>query len=145
MSLISAGSISLDSTVATTSRLLATSAVQNSPPFLAALYNCLFFNSKKRLKKPGPRAVNTDIHSVADPGCLSRITDSDFYPSRIRDPGSKNSNKERGENNSCHTFLCRHIFHKIVNYFGFEVLKKKIWANFQRIIELFTTKLSKSS
>jgi hypothetical protein len=25
------------------------------------------------------------------------------------------------------------------------VLKKKIWANFQRIIELFTKKLSKSS
>jgi hypothetical protein len=40
-----------------------------------------------------------------------------------------------------------HKFHKIANYFSFEVLKKKIWANFQRIIELFTqkivTKLSK--
>jgi hypothetical protein len=41
--------------------------------------------------------------SVADPGCLSRIPDPDFYPSRIpdlgsriSDPGSKNSNK-RGE------------------------------------------------
>ncbi len=37
--------------------------------------------------------------------------------------------------------------HKIEHYFRFEVLKKKIWANFQRIIELFTqkivTKLSK--
>ncbi len=38
--------------------------------------------------------------SVADPGCLSRIPDPDFYPSRISDPGSripdpgsKNSNK----------------------------------------------------
>ncbi len=33
------------------------------------------------------------------------------------------------------------------NYFSFEVLKKKIWANFHKIIELFTqkivTKLSK--
>ncbi len=36
-------------------------------------------------------------------------------------------------------------FNKIVNYFSFEGLKKKIWANFQRIIELFTKKLSKSS
>ncbi len=49
--------------------------------------------------------------------------------------------------NFCHTFLCSHKFHKIENYFSFEVLKKKIWANFQRIIELFTqkivTKLSK--
>jgi hypothetical protein len=30
---------------------------------------------------------------------------------------------------------------KIENYFSFEVLKKKIWANFQRIIELFTQKI----
>jgi hypothetical protein len=34
-----------------------------------------------------------------------------------------------------------------LNYFIFEMLRKKIWANFQRIIELFTqkivTKLSK--
>jgi hypothetical protein len=34
-----------------------------------------------------------------------------------------------------------------LNYFIFEMLKKKIWTNFQRIIELFTqkivTKLSK--
>jgi hypothetical protein len=35
--------------------------------------------------------------SVADPGCLSRIQDPDFYPSRISDPGSKNSNKREGE------------------------------------------------
>jgi hypothetical protein len=38
-------------------------------------------------------------------------------------------------------------FNKIENYFIFETLKKKIWANFQRIIELFAqkivTKLSK--
>jgi hypothetical protein len=32
-----------------------------------------------------------------------------------------------------------------VNYFIFEKLKKKSWANFQRIIELFTQKLSLSS
>ncbi len=45
-----------------------------------------------------------------------------------------------------HTFLCSHKFHKIEDYFSFEVLKKKIWANFQRIIELFTKKdLSVSS
>ncbi len=40
----------------------------------------------------------------------------------------------------CHTFLCSHKFHKIVHYFSFEALKKKIWANFQRIIELFLPK-----
>jgi hypothetical protein len=36
-----------------------------------------------------------DRSSVADPGCLSRIPDPDFYPSRIPDP--KTSTKERGE------------------------------------------------
>jgi hypothetical protein len=48
---------------------------------------------------------------------------------------------------SYRTFLCSHKFQKIVHYFSFEVLKKKILAKFQRIIELFTqkivTKLSK--
>jgi hypothetical protein len=39
---------------------------------------------------------------VADPGCLSRIPDPDFYPSRIPDLGSqiqdpKTATKERGE------------------------------------------------
>jgi hypothetical protein len=47
----------------------------------------------------------------------------------------------------CQTFICVHKYHIIVNYFIFEVLKKKILTNFQRIIELFTqkivTKLSK--
>jgi hypothetical protein len=32
---------------------------------------------------------------VADPGCLSRIPDPDFYPSRIPDP--KTATKERDE------------------------------------------------
>jgi hypothetical protein len=41
----------------------------------------------------------------------------------------------------CYNFLCSHKFHKIANYFSFEVLKKKIWANFQRIIEPFTQKI----
>ncbi len=88
----------------------------------------------------------------------SRIPDPDFYPSRIPDPGSripdlgsripdpgsKNSNRrERWKKISCHTFLCSHKFHKIVNYFSFEVLKKKNWANFQRIIKLFTKNIFK--
>ena len=80
--------------------------------------------------------------SVADPGCLSRIPDPDFYPSRI--PVPKTATKERREKKiSCHTFLCSHKFHKIVNYFSFKVLKKTIWANFQRIIENFSQKIVK--
>jgi hypothetical protein len=81
--------------------------------------------------------------SVADPGCLSRIPDPDFYPSRIPDLRSriqKQQQKREVKKISCHTFLWSHKFHKIVNYFSFEVLKKKILANFQRIIELFTKK-----
>jgi hypothetical protein len=35
------------------------------------------------------------VGSVADPGCLSRIPDPDFYPSRISDP--KTGTKESGE------------------------------------------------
>ncbi len=63
-----------------------------------------------------------------------------FLP--IPNPGSKNSNKREGRKKICgHNFLCSHKFHKIANYFSFEVLKKKIWANFQRIIELFTQKI----
>jgi hypothetical protein len=85
------------------------------------------------------------------------IPDPDFYLSRIPDPRSRipdpesriqNSNKREGwKKICCHNFLCSHKFHKIENYFSFEVLKKKICANFQRFIELFTqkivTKLSK--
>jgi hypothetical protein len=82
------------------------------------------------------------------------IPDPDFYPSRIPDPGSripdtgsKNSNKREGRKKIRYTFLCSHKFYKIENFLSFEMLKKKIWANFHRIIELFiqkiVTKLSK--
>ncbi len=74
----------------------------------------------------------------------------DVYPGfwllPIPDPGSKNSNKrERWKKISCYTFFCSSKFHKIENYFIFEKLKKKMWANFQRFIELFTQILSPSS
>ncbi len=76
-------------------------------------------------------------------GLMEPSPSPDFYPSRIPDP--KTATKERGEKKF--TFFCSHKFYKIGNNFIFEMLKKKIWANFQRIIELFTqkfvTKLSK--
>jgi hypothetical protein len=77
--------------------------------------------------------------SVADPGCLSRIPDPG---SRILDP--KTATKERGEKNCCHTLFCSHKFHKTENYFVFELPKKKIWANFPRIIELFMQKIAQT-
>jgi hypothetical protein len=87
------------------------------------------------------------LASVADPGCLSRIPDPDFYPSRIPDPGSripdpKTATKERGGKKICRqTFFWSHKFHKIEYYFIFEKLKKRIWANFLRIFEVFTQKV----
>jgi hypothetical protein len=75
------------------------------------------------------------------------IPDPDFYPSRISDPGSriqdpKTAKKERGEKKIYyHIFFCSHKFDKIEYYFIFEMLKKKIWANFPRIIEVFTQKI----
>ncbi len=77
----------------------------------------------------------------------------DVYPDpgswflHIPDPGSripdpKTVPKERDEKKFCyHTFFCSHKFHKIECYVIFEMLKKKIWANFQRIVEVFTQKI----
>ncbi len=62
-----------------------------------------------------------------------------LYPSRIPDP--KTATKERGEKKIfCHTFFYSHKFLKIEIYLTFELLKNNIWANFQRIIELFIQK-----
>jgi hypothetical protein len=49
--------------------------------------------------------------SVADPGCLSRIPDPDFYPSRIPDP--KTTTKERGEKKVVITFNVATNFTKL--------------------------------
>jgi hypothetical protein len=61
--------------------------------------------------------------------------------SRISDPGFKNSNKRESFKKNCWLiFFCSQKFHKIENYFIFEMLKKKFWASFQRIKELFAQK-----
>jgi hypothetical protein len=53
--------------------------------------------AKKFFNKPFSLLVIRIISiSVADPGCLSRIPDPDFYPSRIPDLGPKNSNERQG-------------------------------------------------
>ncbi len=116
---------------------------------------CLFCN--KRICNSQKFVVRMSKVRMYVPVSVLRIRD--VYPgsrilifthpgSRISDPGSKNSNKWEGwKKISCHNFLCIHKFLKIANYSSLGVLKKKIWANFQRIIELFTqkivTKLSK--
>ncbi len=62
-------------------------------------------------------------------------------------PDQKTATKERGEKNLLSYLTWSHKFHKIKNYFILELLNNKIWANFQRIIELIipkiVTKLSK--
>ncbi len=69
----------------------------------------------------------------------SRISDPEFYPSRIPDP--KTATKERGENFFFyHTFLCSHKFHKIENYFSFEVTKKKNLGQFSKNFRTFCPK-----
>jgi hypothetical protein len=57
------------------------------------------------------------------------IPDPDFYL-----PGSRIQKQQQKRR-------VKKIFHKILNYFIFEMLKKMIWVNFQRIIELFTQKI----
>jgi hypothetical protein len=72
----------------------------------------------------------------------SRILIFVHSASRMSDPGSriqKQKQKRWVKKICCSTFLCSHKYHKIVNYFIFELVKKKIWANLQRIIELFYT------
>jgi hypothetical protein len=73
------------------------------------------------------------------------IPDPNFYPSRGPARIQKQQQKRGVKKNLL--FLCSHKLHKIANYFRLKVPKKKIWANFQRIIEIFTqtfvTKLSK--
>jgi hypothetical protein len=55
--------------------------------------DCVFVTG---LKKAGSFSVSCkkDLSSVADPGCLSRIPDPDFYPSH-----PKTAIKESGEKN----------------------------------------------
>jgi hypothetical protein len=55
--------------------------------------------------------------SVADPGCLSRISDPDFCPSLIPNPTTQH---QKGEKKIVRpTIFCSHQYHKIVNNFIF--------------------------
>jgi hypothetical protein len=54
---------------------------------------CLLFGFPFNIDRPLTLVILTN--SVADPGCLSRIPDPDFYPSRIPDP--KTATEEGGE------------------------------------------------
>ncbi len=81
-------------------------------------------------------AYIVSILSVADPGCLSRIPDPDFYPSKIPDPTK--APKEEGEILLCPTIFCSDKYNKIVNNFFEQV--KIFLAKTLRILVLFTQK-----
>ncbi len=77
--------------------------------------------------------------SIADPGCLSWIPDPDFRPSRI--PAPKIATKERGEKKIVVLpFFVATKITKLKIILILNWLRKKIWANLQRIIELSTQK-----
>jgi hypothetical protein len=57
---------------------------------------------------------------------------------KTRIPDPKTATKERGEKKFVVIpFFVAAKFHKIENYFIFEMPKKNIWANFQRIITFY--------
>jgi hypothetical protein len=63
---------------------------------------------------------------------LTRIPDP-----RSRIPDLKTDTTERDEKKIVVLpFFCSHKNHKNENYINFELVKKKIWANLQRVIEL---------
>jgi hypothetical protein len=66
------------------------------------------------------------------------IPDPDFCPSQIPSPGFQKQQQKIGLKKNVYLF----ISHKIENYFIFELVKNKSWANSLRIIELFTQKLA---
>jgi hypothetical protein len=71
------------------------------------------------------------------------IPDPEFYPSRIPDPGSRTQKhqEKRGVKKNLLSYLfCSHKFHKIENYFIFEMLKKNFLAGFQDFLEFVTQK-----
>ncbi len=67
---------------------------------------------------------------IADPGCFPGIPDPDFYPSRIQNQQQKRGAKK---NLLSYFFFCSHKFHKIENYFVFEMLKKKFGQIFKQL------------
>jgi len=104
-------------------------------------------NSKISHKSSSRFHSDANLDIVADPGCLSRIPDPDFDPYLILDLGSRIPDQKTAMRDICEEKkILSYLFFRVINftklnYFIFEMLKKKIWANFQRIIELFTEKI----
>jgi hypothetical protein len=80
----------------------------------------------------------TILATGTSPYCLSHFM--------IPDPRIQKQQQKRGVKKfCCPTFFVTTNIKKIENYLIFELVKKKMWATSQRIIEFFTQKLSLSS
>ncbi len=103
-----------------------------------------------RIRDPGSGALLTPgSGSVADPGCLSRIPDPDFYPSRIPDPGSripdpgsKTATKDRGEKIFCQTIFVATNFPKLNIILFLTCWRKKFGPIFQELLKFLSKRLS---
>jgi hypothetical protein len=89
----------------------------------------------------------TRLNQDPQPWCIPVLQIRDVYPrSRILmfiHAGSriqKHQQKRGVKKMCCGFFVASHKYHKIENYFIFELVEKKIWANLQRVIEFFTQK-----
>jgi hypothetical protein len=60
--------------------------------------------------------------SVADPGCLSRIPDPDFYPSRIPDLGSRIQNIKQQEKTGVKKNLFFITFYVATNFTKLQII-----------------------
>ncbi len=86
--------------------------------------------------------------SVADPGCLSRIPDPDFYPSRISDPGSRIQKQQ--QKTGVKIFIFFKPFFVATNFTKLNIIlflicwRKKFGPIFQELLKFLPTKLSPS-
>ncbi len=92
----------------------------------------LFFLCTKSFIKNMPK---NKIFDLLQKGCLFRIPDPDFYPSRIQ----QQHQKRRGKFFLSYHF-CNHKYHKMVKSFIFEQAKKNLLAKTLRIIIFFLQK-----
>jgi hypothetical protein len=80
---------------------------------------------------PGSGFVSHHGSPDPNPATLGRLLN--IWPFCLDDEIQKQQQKRGVKIISCHAIFCSHKLQKIKNYFIFEMLKKIIWANLQRI------------
>ena len=100
----------------------------------------LEFEIREKRIGSGSRDKKKPVLRIRDVYHRSRILIFTHPGSRISDPGSKNSNKREGWKKICSFYVATN-FTKLHITLVLMCWRKKIWAYFQRIIELFTQKI----